>query len=54
LVARGLLWKTGCPPIGGAREGAEGLVKKTIYAITLVLLLGALIVQSVWGATHLP
>jgi len=28
-------------------------VKKTVYAITLVLLLGALIVQSVWGA-NLP
>jgi hypothetical protein len=25
-------------------------VKKTIYAITLALLLGALIIQSVWGA----
>jgi hypothetical protein len=32
-------------------EGAA--VKKTFYAISLVLLLGALIVQSVWGA-NLP
>lgn len=29
-------------------------VKKTIYAISLVLLLGALIIQSVWGATGSP
>ncbi len=29
-------------------------VKKRIYAITVVLLLGALIVQSVWGAAYLP
>jgi hypothetical protein len=36
--------------LGGLRCACKGLpVKKTIYAITLVLL-GALIIQSVWGA----
>jgi hypothetical protein len=36
------------------RCGQQGsAVKKTVYAISLVLLLGALIVQSVWGA-NLP
>ena len=36
------------------RGSAKGqAVKKTVYTITLVLLLGALIVQSVWGA-NLP
>jgi hypothetical protein len=29
-------------------------VKKTIYAISVVLLLGALIIQSVWGAQAKP
>jgi hypothetical protein len=38
----------------GIRCACKGLpVKKTIYAITLVLL-GALIIQSVWGAQARP
>jgi hypothetical protein len=40
--------------LGGIRCACKGLpVKKTIYAITLVLL-GALIIQSVWGAEARP
>jgi hypothetical protein len=49
----------GSPPpalkhLGGIRCACKGLpVKKAIYAITLVLL-GALIIQSVWGAEAKP